>query len=187
MQKKRNICVYCGSSDGVRREYRATAVELGQTMARSGVGLVYGGARIGLMGALADAALDAGGRVIGIMPQHLVEREIAHRGLTELHVVGSMHERKHKMAALADAFIALPGGYGTLDELCEMLGWAQLGIHNKPIVLLNLRGYYGPFLSMLDHAVQEGFLKAKNRQFAMQAETVDAAIRAIQEAWGQAR
>jgi uncharacterized protein (TIGR00730 family) len=186
-QNQRNICVYCGSSDGNRPEYRAVAMELGQALAQSGVGLVYGGACIGLMGAVADAALAAGGRVVGIMPRRLVEREVAHRGLTKLRVVETMHERKHQMATLADAFIALPGGYGTLDELCEVLGWAQLGIHAKPIVLLNVAGYYDPLLAMLDHAVQDGFLKAQSRQFALQAKTVDATMQAIQEAWGAVR
>lgn len=183
MHPQRNICVYCGSSDGNRPEYRAAAVELGAAMAQAGVGLVYGGACVGLMGAVADAALDAGGRAIGFIPRQLMEREVAHRGLTELRVVETMHERKHGMAALADAFIALPGGYGTLDELCEILGWAQLGIHSKPVVLLNVGGYYDPLLTMLDRAVAEGFLKAQHRHSALQAPTVDAALQKIQAAW----
>lgn len=185
MQSGKNICVYCGSSEGNRPEYRAAAVELGHAMAQVGVGLVYGGARVGLMGAIADAVLAAGGHAVGIIPKHLMGREVAHRGLTELHVVETMHERKHQMAALADAFIALPGGYGTLDELCEVLGWAQLGLHAKPIVLLNPAGYYDPLLAMLDRAVKDGFLKPQNRQHAIQAKTIDATMQAIQSAWGE--
>ena len=186
MQKQRNICVYCGSSDGNRPEYRAVAAELGVAMAQADIGLVYGGACVGLMGAVADAVLAAGGRAVGFIPRQLMEREVAHHGLTELHVVETMHERKHGMAALADAFLALPGGYGTFDELCEILGWAQLGIHAKPVLILNQGGYYDPLLAMLDRAVEEGFLKLHNRQAAMQAATVDAAMQAIQSAWATA-
>ena len=183
MRPERNICVYCGSSDGRLPEYRAAALELGYAMAQAGVGLVYGGACVGLMGAVADSILAAGGNAIGFIPRRLMEREVAHRGLTKLHVVETMHERKHGMAALADAFIALPGGYGTLDELCEILGWAQLGLHAKPIVLVNIAGYYDPLLAMLDQAVGEGFLKVQHRYSALQAPTVNAAMQKIQSAW----
>ena len=158
-------------------------MELGHAMGQAGVGLVYGGARVGLMGAVADAVLAASGSAVGIIPRQLMEREVAHRGLTELRVVETMHERKHQMAALADAFIALPGGYGTLDELCEVLGWAQLGLHAKPIALLNIAGYYDPLFTLLDAAVREGFLKAHNREFAMQAATVKQAMQNIQTVW----
>ena len=172
MPKQKTICVYCGSSEGARAEYRAVAAELGRALGNAGFRLVYGGAHVGLMGAVADAVLAAGGEVIGIIPQQMVEREVAHNGLTELHVVRTMHERKHMMAELADAFIALPGGYGTLDELCEVLGWAQLGLHCKPILLLDTAEYWQPLFTMLDRAVEEGFLKQENRQSALRAASV---------------
>ena len=134
--------------------------------------LVYGGAHVGLMGVIADAVLAAGGEVIGIIPQQLADREVAHRGLTELHVVRTMHERKHMMAELADAFVAMPGGYGTLDELCEVLGWASLAIHEKPIILLDTAEYWQPLFAMLDRAVEEGFLQTHHRRHAMRAADV---------------
>ena len=155
----RYICVFCGSSAGNRAIYAATAIALGKAIAARGWGIVYGGGRVGMMGRVADAALAAGGRVIGVIPHFLHEKEIAHRSLTELHFTESMHERKAKMAAIADAFVALPGGYGTLEELCEILTWAQLGIHNKPIGLLNVEEYFDPLLRFFDVAVTEGFLR----------------------------
>lgn len=145
-------------------------------MAENNLRLVYGGGRVGLMGIVADAVLAGGGQAIGIIPQDLARREVAHLGLTELRVVRNMHERKHQMAELADAFLALPGGYGTLDELCEVLGWAQLGLHAKPIVLLDVEGYWQPLLAMLDCAVEEGFLRPENRRFAQCATTVPQAL-----------
>ncbi len=151
-------------------------------MAKAGFCLVYGGGHIGLMGAIADAVLAAGGNVIGVIPQQLVDREMAHHGLTELRVVQSMHERKHQMADLADAFVALPGGYGTLDELCEMLGWAQLGLHEKPVVLLDVADYWQPLFAMLDRAVDEGFLKQENRQSALQVSSVEEVFRILEKA-----
>ena len=181
MPKQKTVCVYCGSADGFRPEYRAAAAELGRSLADSGFRLVYGGAHVGLMGAVADAVLAAGGRAIGVIPRQLVDREVAHRGLTELHVVADMHERKHQMADMADAFVALPGGYGTLDELCEVLGWAQLGLHRKPIVLLDIADYWQPFFAMLDRAVQEGFLKSVNRQFALRASSVTEILRILRQ------
>ncbi len=153
------ICVFCGSSAGNRPVYAESAIALGQAIVARGWGIVYGGGRVGMMGQVADAALAVGGTVIGVIPHFLHEKEIAHPGLTELHIVESMHERKAKMAALADAFVALPGGYGTLEEFCEILTWAQLGIHNKPIGLLNVEGYFSSLLSFFDLAVTEGFLK----------------------------
>jgi uncharacterized protein (TIGR00730 family) len=153
------VCVYCASNDGARPEYLAAAREIGTLIARQGSALVYGGGRIGLMGAMADAALAAGGEVIGVMPHGLVEREVAHRGLTALHVVDSMHERKALLAEMADAFITLPGGLGTMEEFFETWTWAQLGVHQKPIGLLNVAGYWGPLLDMLAHARGEGFLR----------------------------
>jgi uncharacterized protein (TIGR00730 family) len=158
------ICVFCGSSVGAGRSYRAEARALGQQMARAGWGLVYGGTSVGLMGALADAALSEGGEVIGVLPQALQDREVAHRGLTMLHLVGSMHQRKALMESLSDAFIVLPGGYGTLDELFEIVTWAQLRIHAKPCVVINTDGYYELLLRFLDHAVREVFVMPANRR-----------------------
>ena len=157
----RRICVFCGSSVGANPKYLAEAKSLGQQMAGGGWGLVYGGTSIGLMGATADAALSGGAEVIGVLPQALQDREIAHRGLTKLHLVGSMHERKALMASLSDAFIALPGGYGTLDEFFEIVTWAQLNIHSKPCVLINTDGYYDFLLRFLDHAVKRGIREAR--------------------------
>ncbi|MEO6829530.1 MAG: TIGR00730 family Rossman fold protein [Acidobacteriaceae bacterium] len=173
MSKLRTVCVYCGSSDGSREIYRTAARDLGTGLAQAGFRLVYGGGCVGLMGVVADAVLAAGGEAIGIIPQYLMDREMAHRGLTGLQVVETMHQRKNMMAELADAFVALPGGYGTLDELCEMLGWAQLGLHAKPIILLDTEDYWQPLFSMFDHAVKEGFLKPKNRQHAQRASCVE--------------
>jgi uncharacterized protein (TIGR00730 family) len=157
------VAVYCGSSFGARATYADAAQALGATLADRGVGLVYGGAGIGLMGALADAVARAGGDVIGVIPRALVDREIAHTGLADLRVVGSMHERKALMTELADAFVALPGGMGTLDELAEAITWGQLGIHQKPCGLLDVEGYYAGFLSFLDHGAAEGFLRPEHR------------------------
>ena len=156
------ICVFCGSSVGANSKYLAEAKSLGQQMAREGWGLVYGGTSIGLMGATADAALSGGAEVIGVLPQALQDREIAHRGLTKLHLVASMHERKALMASLSDAFIALPGGYGTLDEFFEVVTWAQLSIHAKPCILVNTDGYFDFLLRFLDHAVKEEFVRQAN-------------------------
>src|SRR6478672_5649734 len=156
------ICVFCGSSVGAKPKYLAEAKSLGLQMAGGGWGLVYGGTSIGLMGATADAALAEGVEVIGVLPQALQDREIAHRGLTKLHLVGSMHERKALMASLSDAFIALPGGYGTLDEFFEIVTWAQLRIHSKPCVLINTHGYFDFLLRFLHHAVKEEFVSPAN-------------------------
>ena len=153
------ICVFCGSTVGANLKYLTEAKSLGQQMAGGGWGLVYGGTSVGLMGATADDALSGGAEVIGVLPEALQDREIAHRGLTKLHLVGSMHERKALMASLSDAFIALPGGYGTLDEFFEIVTWAQLNIHSKPCVLINTDGYYDFLLRFLDHAVKEEFVR----------------------------
>ncbi|MPY98774.1 MAG: TIGR00730 family Rossman fold protein [Actinophytocola sp.] len=157
------VCVFCGSSSGAGRRYVDAATSLGEHLARSGVQVIYGGAHVGTMGVLADAALAAGGEVVGVIPEGMVEREIAHTGLTELHVVADMHERKALMAERADAFIALPGGAGTLEELFEVWTWAQLGLHAKPIGLLDIDGFYQPLRAMADHMVDEGFLRATHR------------------------
>ncbi len=166
----KRICVYCGSNPGRRSEYVAAARSLGHELALRGIDAVYGGGRLGLMGAVADAALDGGGRVIGVMPRALVDMEVAHSGLTELLIVGSMHERKAIMTSLSDAFVILPGGWGTLDELCEALTWAQLNIHQKPCVLWNVAGYYDSFLDFLNHAENQGLLKPKDHQRLLVAE-----------------
>ena len=155
----RSLCVFCGSSSGTDARHREHAVTLGQRLAARGIGLVYGGARVGLMGALADAVLTAGGRVIGVIPEGLVEREIAHPGLSELIVTSNMHARKAAMAARADAFLALPGGLGTLEELFEVWTWAELGLHTKPCALLDQTGYYEALLAFLNQVVAEGFMK----------------------------
>lgn len=158
------VCVFCGSSFGRRRAYARAARDLGRALAARNVGLVYGGARVGLMGTLADATLEAGGDVVGVIPRALVERELAHDGLSELVVVESMHERKARMSELADAFVALPGGMGTLDELAEAFTWNQLGIHAKPCGLLDVDGYFESFLDFLDRATAEGFLGPGDRE-----------------------
>ena len=158
-----SICVFCGSNAGAKPAYLNAAEAVGRGLAQRGVRVVYGGATVGMMGALADAARGAGGEVIGIIPQSIFDREIGHTGLDDLRVVGSMHERKALMAELSDAFIALPGGIGTLEELFEVYTWAQLGIHAKPLGLLDVAGYYQPLVSFLDHAVQERFLRPEMR------------------------
>jgi hypothetical protein len=157
------ILVFCGSSPGARPEYVAAADGLGRLLAERGLGVVYGGARVGLMGALADGALAAGGEVIGVIPRTLLEHEIAHAGLTDLREVTTMHERKALMAELSDAVIALPGGTGTLDELFELFTWSQLGLHRMPIGVLDVAGYWQPLLTMLDHMVAERLLRAEHR------------------------
>jgi uncharacterized protein (TIGR00730 family) len=162
----KRVCVFCGSSDGARSSYREAAAMLGRVLAARRIGVVYGGGNIGLMGALADAALGAGGDVIGVIPEHLVNKELAHRGV-DLRIVHSMHERKALMADLADAFIALPGGYGTLEEFCEVLTWSQLGLHAKPCGLLNVDGYYDSLLGLFDHAVAEGFVRPPSRDLVV--------------------
>lgn len=152
------ICVFCGSRPGERPEYRAAAQQLGQLLTARHIGLVYGGASVGLMGVLAGAVMECGGTVDGVIPDSLVERELTHRGITRVHQVRTMHERKATMARLSDGFIAMPGGAGTLDELFEILTWAQLGLHAKPIGLLDVGGYFQPLLAFLRHAIAEGFL-----------------------------
>lgn len=164
----RRVCVFCGSSRGSRPAYEAAARETGALLAARGSGLVYGGGNVGLMGAVADAALAAGGEVIGVIPEALVGWEVAHAGLTELRVVASMHERKALMADLSDAFIALPGGFGTFEELCEVLTWSQLGFHAKPCGLLNVEGYFDPLLALFNRAVEERFLRPAHRTLALE-------------------
>jgi uncharacterized protein (TIGR00730 family) len=159
----RSLCVYCGSNSGSDPAFAAATRELARHLVERDVRVVYGGGAVGLMGTLADATLAAGGTVVGVIPQALMDREIGHRGLTELHVVASMHERKALMADLADAFVALPGGIGTLEELIEAYTWSQLGIHAKPCGVLDAGGFYGSLLALLDHMVREGFLREAHR------------------------
>jgi len=163
----RSICVFSGSSPGARAEYAAAAEALGRELAERGLRAVYGGAGIGLMAKVADAALAAGGEVIGVIPQHLVDSEVAHRGLSELRVTGSMHERKATMAELSDGFVALPGGLGTLEEFAEVLTWSQLGLQSKPCGLLDVAGYYRLLLAFIDHAVAERFVRAEHRAMVL--------------------
>jgi uncharacterized protein (TIGR00730 family) len=163
----KSVCVFCGSHPGDDPAYEAAARALGRTLAEAGIKLVYGGGHVGLMGSVADAALAAGGQVTGVMPKALVEREVAHTGLTRLHVVGSMHERKAKMSELSEGFVALPGGTGTLEEFFEVLTWAQLGEHGKPCGLLNVAGYYDPLLAVFDHMMNRGFLAEKHRAMVL--------------------
>lgn len=161
------ICIFCGSSAGTQPAYEQAAQNIGRLLAQRGISLVYGGSKLGLMGVMADACLHEGGRVVGVMPRALVEKEIAHRGVTELHVVESMHERKALMADLAGAFVALPGGYGTWEEFCEVLTWSQLGLHRKACAVLNVNGYYDPLLAMADRALAEGFVRAEHRELLL--------------------
>ena len=176
------VCVYCGSSLGVDGVYLDATRALARTLAARGIRVVYGGASVGLMGALADTALEAGGEVVGVIPQALMDREIAHRGLTFLHVVRSMHERKALMADLSDAFIALPGGIGTLEELIEVYTWSQLRLHDKPLGVLNVSGYYDGLAAFLDHAVTEGFLPAPQRARLLTAAEPDALLDGLESA-----
>ena len=170
------ICVFCGSSFGSDPAFRLLAAELGRTLACRGVSLVYGGGRVGLMGVVADAALAEGGEVIGVIPQSLMDRELGHVGLTELHVVDSMHARKALMAELADGFVALPGGLGTLEELFEVWTWAQLGMHRKPCGLLDTRDFFAPLVSFLDHLVANGFVSAAHRAMLTVATSPEALL-----------
>ncbi|MBV9278139.1 MAG: TIGR00730 family Rossman fold protein [Candidatus Eremiobacteraeota bacterium] len=168
------MCVFCGSQTGSDPIYARSAVELARAIVAKDMGVVYGGGSIGLMGVLADAVLAQNGSIIGVIPRALADREVAHSGLTQLHLVTSMHERKAMMSDLSAAFIALPGGYGTLDELCEAITWFQLGIHDKPVGLFNVDGYFDGLLGMFDHAVAQGFISPENRRILRSATTLPA-------------
>jgi uncharacterized protein (TIGR00730 family) len=170
------LCVFCASASGAKPSYRQAATELGSKLAAKGIGLVYGGATAGLMGAVADAVLAGGGHVIGVIPHVLVDKEISHKGCTELHVVDTMHTRKALMGERADAFLILPGGFGTLEELFEVLAWQTLRLHSKPMCLLNTEGFYNGLLTFLDHCVTEGVLKPQAREILLVANTVDEAL-----------
>lgn len=180
---KKWICVFCGSANGARPEYVSAARELGRAIAERGYGLLYGGATVGLMGAVADAALAAGGEVVGVIPDVIMDREVGHKGLTELHVVRTMHERKALLASRANAFVALPGGYGTMDEFIEIVTWAQLRIHTNPCVLLSVEGYYDPLLKFFASAVDEDFVKPENLGLVQVAEDVAGTLALIERVW----
>ncbi len=169
----RSVCVFCGSSEGADPTYMEAARTVGTGLAQRGLRLVYGGAHVGMMGALADAAMTAGGEVVGVIPESIVALEVAHTAVEDLRVVGSLHERKALMADLADAFIALPGGIGTFEELFEIFTWAHLGLHRKPLGLLDVAGYYGPLETMLDHAVAQGFLRPATRAMLLVESSLD--------------
>jgi len=173
MREIKSLCVYCGSSSGAHPGYVEAATAFGTRLANEGIALVYGGGKVGLMGTVADAVLAAGGRVIGVIPRQLVEKEVAHKGLTELHVVETMHQRKTRMYELSDAFVALPGGFGTMDEMFEMLTWAQLGLHSYPCAFLDVRGFYKGLGASMDHMVAEGFVKREQRDQVWFGENVD--------------
>lgn len=175
----KRLCVFCGSNKGARPVYTAAAKALGQAFVKRNLGLVYGGGNVGLMGIISDEILAQGGEVIGVIPHSLVRREVAHQSLTAQHIVGTMHERKALMAELSDGFIAMPGGMGTFDEFCEILTWAQLGIHQKPCGILNVENYFTPLLTMFDHAVVEGFLRDAHRALVLEATEPDDLLDAL--------
>lgn len=175
----KRLCVYCGSALGARPAYRAAATGLGTLLADRGIELVYGGGHVGLMGAVADGVLAAGGRVIGVIPRALMDRELGHTGIQDLRVVADMHERKMTMAGLADAFVAMPGGWGTIEELSEMLTWLQLGIHAKPIGLLNVDGYYDPLLAFVERMIDERFVRTEHRALMSVAADAETLLEAL--------
>jgi uncharacterized protein (TIGR00730 family) len=176
----RNIAVFCASANGAQPIYQAAAEQLGRALATRNIGLVYGGSNVGLMKAVAEASLAANGKVIGVIPEVLVDLEVAHHGITELHITSTMHTRKALIGEKADAFIALPGGFGTFEELFEVLAWHTLKIHAKPILLLNINGFYTKLLGFLDHCVTEGMLKPKSRELLLVADTVEQALDLLQ-------
>jgi uncharacterized protein (TIGR00730 family) len=180
MAKIRSLCVYCGASSRVGPVHREAAAKMGTLLAEAGIRLVFGGGRVGLMGVMADAAIAAGGEIIGIIPEHLDRLEVGHRGTTELLVVGSMHERKQKMADLADGFAILPGGLGTLDEAFEILTWKQLRLHDKPIVLVDVAGYWKPLAALIDHMIKEGFVQPAHRRLIAVVPRVEDVIPALE-------
>lgn len=177
--RPKNLCVFCGSAKGRRPEYADTAVAMGRLLAERGIGLVYGGGNIGLMGLLADACLQAGGEVTGVIPEALMKKEVGHLALTRLEVVDSMHTRKARMAELSDGFVALPGGFGTFEELCEVLTWGQLGFHEKPVGLVNVVDYFGPLIALCDRAVEDGFMRPEHRELLQAADTPAAVLAAM--------
>jgi uncharacterized protein (TIGR00730 family) len=182
MSDIQSLCVYCGSSANVDDDFKQAAHDMGVMMAKAGIRLVYGGGKAGLMGIIADSVMDNGGEVIGIIPTHISDREIQHEGLTELHIVNSMHERKQMMVDYSDAFLVMPGGIGTLDETCEIMTWRQLGIHDKPIVIANLKNYWTPFLTMIDNIVDRGFMRADDKKIMIVTDTIDDVVERLYSA-----
>ena len=182
MTEIQNVCVYCGSSSRVDQAYKDAAVTLGQDIAAQGWGVVYGGGRVGLMGLVADAALEKGAKVIGIIPEHIQAREVEHNELTELHVVDSMHTRKQMMVDLSQAFVILPGGLGTLDEFFELITWKQLGLHDKPIVVVNLNGYWSDLLSCVDNIADVGFMRQEDKDLFVVVEKIEDVAEAVKNA-----
>lgn len=178
----KRICIFCGSSPGFHPEYASAAAALAEQLVTENIGVVFGGSRAGLMGILADTVLRLRGEIIGVIPEHLVAKEVAHRKLQDLRIVRSMHERKALMSELADAFIAMPGGFGTLEEFCEVLTWSQLGIQSKPCGLLNVRSFYDPLLQMFDHAVTEGFLRPEHRAMVVSSGNASELVNQLREA-----
>ncbi|MDB5408425.1 MAG: family Rossman fold protein [Rhodospirillales bacterium] len=179
MATVKRLCVYCGSAEGRLPSYRASAEQLGRALAAAGIELVYGGGRIGLMGRVADTVLTGGGRVTGIIPAHLHDREVGHHGVSELQVVGSMHERKQRMFEMSDAFAVLPGGLGTLDEFFEIITWKQLSLHDKPVVVLNVAGYWQKLIALIDHAIDSGFAPPRARGFFTVVDSVEALMQSL--------
>lgn len=177
----KSLAIFCGASMGNKPEHREIAAATARLLAKQGITLVYGGGNVGLMGVIADEALAAGGKVIGVIPHFLANKEVAHAGLTELHLVNTMHERKALMASISEGFLALPGGYGTLDEFCEILTWSQLGLHHHPIGLLNAAGYFDQLLGFFDRAVEDGFLTAKLRAMVLAANTPEVLLQLLSE------
>ena len=182
MSEIKSICVYCGSSINVDDDFKDAARTMGKILADNKIRLVYGGGKAGLMGIIADSVMQNGGEAIGIIPSHIKEREIQHTGLTELHVVESMHVRKQMMVDYSDAFVVLPGGVGTLDETCEIITWRQLGIHDMPIVIVNYKDYWTPFLTMIDHIIDQGFMREGDRKTFLKVDSVNDVIQALQSA-----
>ncbi|WP_207459476.1 TIGR00730 family Rossman fold protein [Azospirillum sp. SYSU D00513] len=182
MKKPTSVCVYCGSSSRVAEVYKEAAHALGEGLAQRGIQLVYGGGRVGLMGIVADAAIGAGGKVVGIIPEHIQAAEVEHTGLSELHVVDSMHTRKRMMAERSDAFIVLPGGFGTLDEAFEILTWKQLELHDKPVVIADVDGYWRPLLGLIDHMIAQGFARPSNRDLFTVVDQLDDVFEALENA-----
>ena len=182
MTQIKSVCVYCGSSSNVDDNFKKAAKAMGKILADNNIRLVYGGGKAGLMGIIADSVMENGGEAIGIIPSHISDREIQHTGLTELHIVESMHVRKQMMVDYSDAFVVLPGGIGTLDETCEIITWRQLGIHDMPIIIVNLDGYWTPFLSMIEHLVKQGFMRKEDKNTFIVVEDIKDVLHSLQNA-----
>ena len=182
MKRIQSLCVYCGSSINVDDDFKEAAKRMGKTLADNNIRLVYGGGKAGLMGIIADSVMENGGEVTGIIPTHISDREIQHKALTELHIVDSMHTRKQMMVDNSDAFLVLPGGIGTLDETCEIMTWRQLGIHDKPIIIANLKNYWTPFLSMIDNIIDQGFMRPDDKKVMSVVDTLDEVLPALEKA-----